>query len=344
MRVSALVAFTAVILAIFGCDGDGGTSTGQGQNNQAAIDEAYQVIDDLYDNEASDQQKLAATLKFLEAYPESTHTVGLVSDVFYFTGEQSGDMEGAVEFAEKIRAAVRDPAIATEFDRRLISWYGEAGMKDRMLSIAERLESDGTVRFGDYFNVIEQAVAMGDWAVTREYCAKARPKADAETWRAEWPDIEATDERAEKAGLNRQGMLLVKDSWAEANLGDVDGALEGFARAEQIISRSVIGIPANDLDLYWGRTLMMQGDAHGAMERFAPDALIAHDEDATLGLSEAYAMAYGSEDGFGAWSSRERLAIAKHAADFELPDSRGDRHRFADLRGEVTLLNFWSPT
>jgi peroxiredoxin len=40
----------------------------------------------------------------------------------------------------------------------------------------------------------------------------------------------------------------------------------------------------------------------------------------------------------------ERLRIATVADDFELPDLSGARHRFADLRGEVTLLNFWSPT
>jgi hypothetical protein len=185
---------------------------------------------------------------------------------------------------------------------------------------------------------------MGEWALVRDSCVKAQPKANAATWRAEWPDIEATDERAEKAGLNRQGMLLVKDSWARANLGDVDGALAGFSRADELMGKSYVGIPGYDLNLYWARSFMMKGDAEGAMEKFAPGALIERDEDVEAELRKAYAMANGSEDGYAAWSCRERLEIAKTTDDFELPDSNGARHRFADLRGEVTLLNLWSST
>jgi hypothetical protein len=338
------VAFLVACLAILGCGGDGGIPVGGGEDRQAAIDEAYGTIDELYENEASDEEKLAATVDFLESYPETEHTIGLVGDVLYFRGEQAGDWEGAIEFAEKIRAAVTDPEIAMDFDRRLVSWYGEAGMRASMLSIANRLERQGTVRFGDYFNIIDSAVAMSDWALVREYCSKAQPKADAETWRAEWPDIEATDERAEKAGLNRQGMLLVKDSWARANLGDVAGALDGFARAEELVDSSYIGIPGYDLNSYWGRALMMNGDAEGAIEKFAPDALIVGDDEAVAAVKRAYATVNGTEDGYAAWSCRKRLEIAKKTDDFELPDANGARHRFADLMGEVTLLNIWSST
>jgi hypothetical protein len=344
MRETTFVALVATFLAISGCGGDGGISTGGGGDSRPAIDQAYEVIDQLYENEASDEEKLAATVDFLETYPESEHTVGLVSDVLYFKGEKAGDMEGAVDFAEKIRAAVTDPTVAMDFDRHLISWYGTAGMKAKMLSIADRLERDGSIRFGDYFNVIDGAVAMEDWALVRDYCAKAQSKANAATWRAEWPDVEATDERAEKAGLNRQGMLLVKDSWARANLGDVDGALAGFARAEELVDSSYLGIPGYDLNQYWGKACLMNGDAEGAIERFAPDALIVRNEDAMAALKQAYATVNGSEDGYGAWSCRKRLEIAKKADDFELPDASGARHRFADLRGDVTLLNFWSST
>lgn len=339
MKERVLFVLVAASLAIFGCGGDGGE-----EGRQAAIDTAYAVIGELYENEASDEAKLAATIDFLEAYPESEHTTGLVGDVFYFKGEQAGDWEGAVEFAEKTRSQVTDPELATSFDRRFISWYGRAGMKEKMLSMADRFEIDGSIRFGDYFNVIEYAVEMGEWELAREYCAKAEPKANAATWRAEWPDQEATDERAEEAGLNRQGMLLVKDSWARAKLGDVDGALTGFARADEIIDRSFVDIPGYDLNLYWGRALVMNHDAEGALEKFAPDALIAGNQDAVTELREAYAEAFGSEDGLADWSCRKRLEIAKIAEDFELPDASGTRHRFDVLRGEATLLNIWSST
>ena len=262
----------------------------------------------------------------------------------YFRGDQAGDMEGAIVVAERIRSAVTDPTFATDYDRRLLSWYGRAWRNAKRRAIADRFEREGSIRFGDFFTVIENAVAMEEWALAREYCAKAQPKANAATWRAEWPDVEATDEEAEAAGLNRQGMLLVKDSWARANLGDVEGALAGYARADEFVNRSYLGIPENDLNLYWGRASMMRGDAEGAMEKFAPDALIVGDEGVTAELKQAYVEANGSEDDFASWSCAKRLEIARTAEDFELPDFHGGRRDFADLRGEVTLLTFWSPT
>ena len=79
MRAGILCVLMAASLAILGCGGDGGD-----ESSQAAIDQAYEVIDELYDNEASDEAKLAATVEFLEAYPECEHTIGLVGDSFYF--------------------------------------------------------------------------------------------------------------------------------------------------------------------------------------------------------------------------------------------------------------------
>ena len=139
MRQRVFFSLIVVSLICVGC-GERGDSPGEGDGSRSPIEEAYAVIDELYDNEASDEEKLAATVEFLEAYPASDHTVGLVGDVVYFRGDQAGDMMGAVEFAERIRSKVSDPVIAAEFDRRLISWYGEAGQKEKMLSIADRLE------------------------------------------------------------------------------------------------------------------------------------------------------------------------------------------------------------
>ena len=80
------------------------------------------------------------------------------------------------------------------------------------------------------------------------------------------------------------------------------------------------------------------------MEKFAPDALIAANQDAVTELRQAYGEAFGSEDGLADWSCRKRLEIARVAEDFELPDASGARHRFDVLRGEATLLNIWSST
>ncbi len=87
MRAKAIFALMAVCLMVSGCGGDGGVSTGSEQASPADIEADYAVIDELYDDEASDQEKLAASVAFLEKYPESDHTLGLVGDVLYFRGQ-----------------------------------------------------------------------------------------------------------------------------------------------------------------------------------------------------------------------------------------------------------------
>ena len=341
--------FSALILVAIAISGCGGNSDERGgaqdqTDGVSAVEERYKVIDDLYDREASNDEKLAASMDFLGEYPESEHTIELVQDVIYFRGEEKGDWDGVITFAEGIRSKVKNSAMAVQFDRQLIDWYGRAGMKEKMIAITGTLEDKGIIRFGDYFNAIEGAISMKEWALARDYCARAGPKATAVTWRAEWPDVKASDERAEKAGLNRQGMILIKDSWALANQGELDAALAGFERAKSMVDVSYIGIPSYDLNNYWGKALLNHGDAKGAMDIFAPGALIAHDEEAIEGLKTAYVSAYGGTDGYDAWGKAKRAAIARTADDFDLPDSAGTRHTFNSLRGKVTLLNFWSPT
>jgi len=139
-------------------------------------------------------------------------------------------------------------------------------------------------------------------------------------------------------------MLLVKDGWARANLGEIDEALADFEHANEIVRRSYLGIPENDLNLYWGRTLLDKGDYEAALERFAPDALVMQNEEALAGFRKAYVELKGGDAGYDDYAARLHVKIAKTIDDFELPDYEGKPRRLSDLRGEVTLLTFWFPT
>jgi hypothetical protein len=110
-------------------------------------------------------------------------------------------------------------------------------------------------------------------------------------------DNDATDEEAGAAGQNRQDMLLVKDSWVRANQGEVEEAVAGFTEAGGIVYPFYLGAPAENLSVFWGRTLMMSGDADGAMSKFALDGLIKGEEQARTELRLAYNAAHGSQDG-----------------------------------------------
>jgi len=139
-------------------------------------------------------------------------------------------------------------------------------------------------------------------------------------------------------------MLIVKNGWARANQGQLYDALADFAKADDMVRRSYFDVPEYDLDLYWAKTLMMTGNHEAAIERFAAEGLIMRNEEALAGLKEAYIGVHGDESGFDAYAATLHRSIAKTIEDFDLPDYKGDRHSFSDLRGDVTLLAFWFPT
>jgi hypothetical protein len=331
------------VIALVGCgnDGSGGESAG---DKSAAVDEAYAEVRAERKVMDSPAERVAITKEFLEKYPSSEHTAAALDAIYWYQGTEMNDMAGALGYAEKLRARIDDPETAVDVDKLMIAYYGEAGKTAKMVDLAQRLAAAGELGFDDHWNVIDGAVKAGKWQLSREYCTEAAKIVSAEAYRRENAARELTDEEVAEAVDLRRGMLLVKDGWARANLGDPDGALAVFAAANELVPRYYFDIPEYDLYVHWGRTLIMKGDFDTAIDRFALNALVMQNEDALAGLKEAYAGAHGSGDGFDAWAAELHLEIAPVLDDFEMPDYAGNRHRFSDIQGDVTLLTLWFPT
>jgi hypothetical protein len=340
-HLMAILLCGAIAVAGCGGDGSGGESAAE---KRAAVDEAYAEVRVKRNIMDSPAERVTITKEFLEKYPASKHTAAALDAIYWYQGTELDDKAGALGYAETLRARIDDPETAVDVDKLMIVCYGEAGKTDRMVELARRLEAEGELGFDDHWNVIEGAVKAEKWQLTREYCTKAGTMVSADAYRREYPARELTDEEVAAAVDLRTGMLLVKDGWARANLGDVDGALVDFAAADEMVPRYYFDIPEYDLYLYWGRTLIMQGDFDAAIDRFALSALVMQNEDALAGLKEAFADARGGGDGFDAWAADLRLEIAPRFDDFEMPDYQGNRHRFSDIQGDVTLLALWFPT
>ena len=309
-----------------------------------AVDEAYKAMIEQRRGHDEMADRLALTKKFLEQYPESKYTARLIGHVYYYQGERLEDPAGAIAYAEDLRAKLTNPDFIADFDKQMVELYGEAGMLDKMTKLAGELEAAGEMKFGDYWNIIQIATDHEDWAMVRTYCKKAWPMADAKSYRADYPDYDFTDEEVQKAGDNRTGMIAGKEAWALANMGMVDEALSHFEMTEMKLSRSFVGVPDYDIGLHYANTLSMKGDYDRAIEKFAPEALIMRNEEALAGLEKAYAGKNGSADGFDAFAAKLHTEIAPKVVDFELPDYEGKRNKYADIKGEVTMLAFWFPT
>ena len=334
MRLLVMLILSAIVAA--GCGGEkhgGENAVTQG----TPVDNAYQEMRKKRKVMDSPEERVTITKRFLDEFWESEHTANSVDAIFYYQGTEMDDKTGALEYVETIRAKITDPDVAIEVDRKLIGFYGEAGMAAKMKALANQLAVTGALDFWDHWNVIEGAVKARDWELIRDYCSKAGEM-------AEYPDREFSEQEIAKVVNERVGMLMVKDGWARANQGQVDEALAAYAEADKMIPRYYFDIPEYDLYVYWGYTLVKKGDFEAAIERFATNGLIMGNEEALAGLKEAYVGIHGSEAGFEAYSDELHRSVSRPIDDFEMADYEGNRHRFSDIRGDVTLLTLWFPT
>lgn len=339
-----LALLAAGVIAVSGCGGDGKKQDAAEKAQTPTPEEAYAKLAEARRDLETTEEKLAVTKKFLGEHPASGATARAVDAVLYYQGDALGDMEGAIAYAEEVRSGADDAAVASALDKVMIPWYGRARMMEKMVSAADRLAAAGNLGFNDHWNVIENAASAGDWTLTRTYCEKARPLANADAYKAEYPNREMSEDEIAEAARTRMGMLLVMDGWARVNEGEIDAGLADLARADELVPRSYVGTLEYDLGLYRAKALMMKGDWAAAIDRFAAEALVMRNEEALAGLRKAYAALYKDEAGFDAWAAKLHRDVARTAEDFELADYDGRRRRFSDLRADVTLLAFWFPT
>jgi tetratricopeptide (TPR) repeat protein len=340
--------FAALLLmsffVIFGCSGKKQESKQKVAVKAATAKDAYAEARKKRGETESIEEKLAITKDFLKEYPESDQTAGALEAAFYYQSDRLGDTEGAVAYAEGIRALIKDPRIGTEVDKELLSIYAGAGRPGKMIALAEKLAAADALSFDDRWNVIESAVKLGEWGIVQEYCAGAEAQATAEALRADNPGTDYTDEALHEAVNDRVGRLLVKNGWAQANLGRPDQALADFDKADGLIPRFYFDIPEYDLDIYWGKTLLEKKEYQEAIDKLAMSALVMRRDEALDGLKQAYAGLHSGDNGFEKFAAGLHIKIAPPAPDFEMPDYDGNRHRFADLCSDVTLLALWFPT
>ncbi len=342
-RLLIFLVLGAVALAAWGGVAGAADTPEKGAGAMAA-DEAYNKAMTARRAVEPIEERLAITKKFLDDYPESSHTANAISAVVYYQGNALDDMDGAIAYAEAIRAKITDPDVADALDKELMVVYGEAGKMDKMLAIANTMEAGDKLKFNDYWSIIESGMQAEEWKLVRDYCVKAKGMANAETFKSDWPDNDVSGEELKVAGDNRTGMLMIADGWARANQGETDEALADFAAADKLVRRSMFDRPEYNLNTYWAKTSLMKGDYQAAIDRCAIDALVMKNKDALAGLKTAYAGLNGSEDGFDAYTKDLHKKIAPPVEDFELADYDGKSHKYGDLKGQVTLLAFWFPT
>ena len=306
-----------------------------------------QVFSDLrtaYYGAETPAEKLVIVKAFLAKYPDSKYTAGVLGAGTYLLSEELDDHEGAVAYARDILVQVEDPETKGNVRLVLVGLFDRPEYAADLTALAAEMAAASQTSFSDHLRVLESAVAAEAWDLTLQQVEAAGPLANAATFQADHTDQEFAADYIEQAGRHRQGLLGTYRGWALANQGETDAALRSFSESEGMVKFTYLGVPENDLYLYWGQTRLANNENEAALEMLSLAAIWGYSDDAMEAARKVYAELKGGEAGYTDYLWEVRRNTAQTLADFTLNDYKDAPRSFAELKGKVTLLAFWFPT
>jgi len=289
------------------------------------------------------QERLNLCQEFLKKYPDTTYTPTIVAAA----KAQLAALDRSDEFVPLVKgllARIEDPERQQRIRLLLAEAYGEAGATRELAGLAKKIVSGEKVTFNTYLPLIRSMVEAGMWPGVLDYAGQAEPLATAEAYAREFPDRKYSQEQLQEFARNRQGLLLTYAGWAKANTGQAETALRDFRKAEPLVNKHYLGYSADELDLYWGKTLLQQGQAAAALDRLASKAIFGSDEAAREACKAAYVKKTGAAEGFETFLEKQRPAIARTLDNLAFETYDGRKIELGDFKGKVLLLAFWFPT
>ena len=293
----------------------------------------------------TDEDRLAVVRDFLAEHPDHPE-VGMVVRVGadLLTGAMN-DPEAAVALAEAQLARTTDARSRVQVQEVLLDLYGNPGHADKLPGLVAEIYGGRDMTYVDHLTVVRAAAAAEAWPLVDEHCAAAAPGATAEAFRAAYPEREFSAEELAAAGRNRQGLLKTFTGWSAANRGDFVAAEEEFRAAGELVRSNYFGLPDNELQLYRGRALVMQGRREEGLELLALAGIFGADHAADEAARETFAALGRRPEAYDDYLWEVRLEHAPRIDDFTAADYQGETHAFSGLRGDkATLLAFWFPT
>jgi tetratricopeptide (TPR) repeat protein len=306
-------------------------------------DDAFARLREAVSDLEGAEEKLALIEDYLDTYPDSEHVADLVQAAVYYRSEELDDPAGAQVLAEQALQSIDDPEDRFEIGLSLHRLALQLDQPSPLRKVAAELATHRQLSYVNHLDLLEAAVDIPDWELVLEHADAALAFATPETFRADYPDREFSDDRIERAATRRRCNSLAYKAGALVNLDRLDEALPVFAEAESSNTFSYAGIPETPLYRFWGEAELRQGNPERAAELLAPDAVMGRDETALAGLRRAYTELNGNQDGFDEYLWAARNKLASKVDDFSLPTYDGEVISLSGLAGKVVLLNFWNP-
>ncbi len=288
--------------------------------------------------------RMAILKEFLSEHPNHAEAPDVLQAGADLYIEDRDDRPAAVALAEHQLTVTTDAEIVGAVRGVLLGLYAHPVYAFKLETLVTEHYDPATMTYGQHLNVLEAAAAAESWSLVDAQFKAAMPKANAETFAADYPDRDFSAEEIEVAGRNREGLIVTFAGWSQANQGDAGKAIKMYKQADEMLRKSYLGVPTNDLYRFWGQTLLMQGKSEEGFEKLTLAALYGGDDEADAIARKGYAEFRPGEsfDDF-AWTVRTKHA--PEMTDFSAGNYQGTVQSFHELKGEkATLVAFWFPT
>ena len=316
------------------------------QEQASPAEEAWSGLVEAWNGLESAEDKTALAENYLAEFPDTEHSGSMAGMVVYYRGHEMEDPQGAYDVVAPVFEQIEDPEQRFAVGMEMLSLADSVDVPLELAQVANSLGAERPLTYSEHQQVFETAIDLEEWMVADEHALAAMEMATPETYRADYPDREFTDEDIAERVQRRRATALAYDGWALYNMGDTELAFSRFAAADEVGSVSYLGVPNTPLYTFWGRAALGEGDFDSAIELLGAEAAFGNDgSGAEVYLREAYAAKNGDEEGFDEflWATRSELATT--VDDFSLLDYAGNEISMADVStGKVTLLAFWFPT
>ncbi len=308
------------------------------------LSEVDQVAEEtwaIWEETEDPEVKVGLARDFLARYPDSDHTGDFLESAVYHLTESLDRPEDAYEIVETTLSKVEDPNARLETQMQLAVLHSKAGRLEELSALADSMAEEHSFQFTDHLELMELATEAGAWDLAIEQANDAMAFATPEAFKAQWPEY--SDEYAARAGQRRNAYCKAYQGWAEANLGQYEAALASFSSGADDTSYSLLGVDETPLHIYWGKTLLAQGEPEAAMDKLKAEALFGS-KDAKETFAESWVSTRGSADGLEEHLWALRQEHAKPLPQFALPNYDGETFESTEHIGDVLLIAAWNPT
>jgi len=298
-----------------------------------------------FDAAETDAERLAIAQDFLRDYPAHEMAGVVANEAMKILSGPMEDPAAAIDLAKTQYERLEHPEAKIAVQEGLLDIYSQPGYGAELEALIGQMYDLPSMSYVDHLAVLEVATKAERWSLVDKHAAAAEPLATPEAFRAAYEDRDFTDEYIEGAGRNRQGLLKTFTGWSAANQGDIKGAKEDFKAAKSLVRKSFFGMPDNDLYLYWGQTLVKDGDEKKGLEMLTLAGLFGADHDAADLARLTWLDLGKNEDDFDPYLWKMRQKHGAKMVDFSAVDYQDASQSFNGLRGKkATLLAFWFPT